>query len=81
MKDLYPPGYIPPADLSGAEFVKPSEPYRKMMKCKKCGAHFILETPYEKCNPDLRDLCVDCIFEFIENNPDYGTVPGVNGAD
>jgi len=31
--------------------------------CIICGAPYTLKTPYELCNPVLRDLCDDCIQE------------------
>lgn len=34
--------------------------------CVQCGSPYVISTPYELCNPDVRDLCDDCIFPETE---------------
>lgn len=36
-----------------------------MRTCATCGKEYPLLIPYEKANPKIRDLCVDCIEEMI----------------
>lgn len=45
-----------------------SRPYEKLpvqrstRLCVQCNAPYTISIPYELCNPDVRDLCDDCIF-------------------
>ena len=66
--EILPPGYTLPAILNQDNFIRPQKIYKKDMKCVKCGEPFTLTTPYEKCNPDIRDLCIDCIWEYQNKN-------------
>lgn len=59
------------------DFFRKSQKYFRLMTCK-CGQQFELRTPYELCNPELRDLCSDCIEKLPlpnNNNNKLGTDP------
>lgn len=50
------------------DFFRKSQKYFRLMTCK-CGQQFELRTPYELCNPELRDLCSDCIEKLPPQTP------------
>ncbi len=29
--------------------------------CGSCGEPYLLPLPYDNCNPEIRDLCIDCL--------------------
>lgn len=41
-------------------------PENPLMICTRCNARYTLPLPYEKCNPQFRDLCPDCIITTYE---------------
>ena len=51
--------------LFDARPIQPTKAYSEERACIKCGTKYILNTPYEKCNEIIRDLCMDCIFETV----------------
>jgi hypothetical protein len=51
----------------GVLFVRPYEKVvlrPETMACLRCGSPYMLLTPYELCNPVLRDLCDQCILDL-----------------
>lgn len=38
---------------------------REVRTCAKCGGPYLLPLEYENANPDIRDLCIDCIEEYV----------------
>lgn len=62
--EILPTGYYPSLNISQDDFIRPEKKFREDRKCVECGTPYTLTTPYEKCNPVIRDLCTDCIWKY-----------------
>ena len=71
---LLPPGFLEPSTLSQDNFVHQKKIFSEVHKCIKCGTEYTLHTPYQKCNPDTRDLCSDCILALPKSDRTYTRV-------
>lgn len=54
----------------GAIFIKPRKKYSEKRICYQCGIKYILGTPYEECQPGIRDLCDECIAKLPKTRMD-----------
>jgi len=49
-------------------FIKPAVKYSEERSCIRCGTKYTLGTPYEHCQPGIRDLCDECICKLSEGD-------------